>query len=89
MSDEWIELASFADQASALAVVGLLRQEAIPARVESDEPVPGLLRHCSVWVPRHALARARAVYSQAPLSEEEWLEYERERRNDDAASDEV
>lgn len=85
MSDEWSELASYPDQASALAVVGLLHQESIPARVDIDEPVPGLLRHCSVWVPRAALARARAVCAQAPLSEEEWLEYERERRSGDVS----
>lgn len=87
MSEEWSELASYPDRASAMAVAGLLRHESIPVRIDVDEPVPGLLRHCSVWVPSHALARAQAICAQAPLSDEEWLQYEREQRGTDPSSD--
>ena len=87
MSEEWSELASYPDRASALAVAGLLRHEGISVRIDVDEPVPGLLRHCALWVPRQALARAQAVLAQAQLSEEEWSQYERERRGTDTSPD--
>ena len=75
MSDQWRELAVYPDPASAEAVAGLLRSESIPARVRSDEPVPGLLKGCAVLVPAAMLSRAQTVCSQAQMSDEEWSQY--------------
>jgi hypothetical protein len=75
MSDEWRELAVFADLASAEVLAGLLRSESIDARVVTDEPVPGLIRSCSVRVPSASFAKAREICSRAQLSEEEWSSF--------------
>jgi len=88
MDDEWCELAVYPDRASAEIVAGLLRVEAIPVRIEVDEPVPGLVKACSLWVPAASLERARALCSQAPLSDEEWTQLIEERGAGDAGSKE-
>jgi hypothetical protein len=75
MSDEWQELAVFADLASAEVLAGLLRSESIDTRVVTDEPLPGLIRSCSVRVPPASFAKAREICSRAQLSEEEWSNY--------------
>jgi hypothetical protein len=75
MSNEWRELAVFADLASAQVLAGLLRSESIDARVVTDEPVPGLVRSCSVRVPPELFAKAREICSRAQLSDEEWSRY--------------
>lgn len=74
-SDNWRELAVFADRASAEVLAGLLRSGSIDVRVVADEPVPGLLRSCTVFVSARQWMRARDMYSQAQLSEEEWARY--------------
>lgn len=75
MTDEWRELAVFMDRASAEVLAGLLRSESIDARVVADEPVPGLIRSITVSVPVAQFGRARELYADAPLSEEEWTSY--------------
>ncbi len=69
--ETWSEFATYADGASAEVVAGLLRSEAIPARVASDEPMPGLIRGFSVMVPPDMVRRAQWILSQAELSDEE------------------
>lgn len=83
MDEEWCELAVYPDRASAEIVAGLLRTEAIPVRIEVDEPVPGLVKACSVWVPAARMEHARALCAQTPLSEEEWTRAIEERGTDD------
>jgi hypothetical protein len=75
MGDQWAVLAVYPDPASAETFAGLLRSEAIPVRIAADEPVPGLMKAFSVQVPETMLGRARAICSQAPLSDEEWAQY--------------
>jgi hypothetical protein len=75
MDDQWRELFLYPDRASAEVVAGLLRSESIPVRVVADEPVPGLVRSCTLWVPAAALARARKICREPPLTEEEWSKY--------------
>jgi hypothetical protein len=75
MSDRWSVLAVYPDPVSAEAFAGLLRSEAIPVRIEADEPVPGLMRAFSLQVPEIMLGRARTICSQAPLSDDEWAQY--------------
>lgn len=75
MSDEWRELAVFMDRASAEVLAGLLRSESIESRVVADEPVPGLIRSITVSVPVGQWRRARELYADAPLSDEEWASY--------------
>jgi hypothetical protein len=75
MSDQWSLLAVYPDPVSAEIFAGLLRSEAIPVRIDADEPVPGLMRAFSLQVPGTMLARARAICSQAALSDEEWAQY--------------
>jgi hypothetical protein len=65
----------YPDRASAEVVAGLLRSESIPVRVVADEPVPGLVRSCTLWVPASALTRAREICREPPLTEEEWSKY--------------
>ncbi len=75
MSEEWRELAVFADRASAEVLVGLLRSEAIDSRIVSDEPVPGLIQSIAVSVPLHQWMKARELWARAQLSDEEWAHY--------------
>jgi hypothetical protein len=75
MMDEWRLLAEYPDPLSAEAAAGLLRSEFVPVRVVSDEPVPGLMNGCSLMVPKAMLARAQAIFSLAPMSDEEWSQY--------------
>jgi hypothetical protein len=72
MDETWLVLGVYPDPASAAAVAGLLRSESLPVRIQSDEPVPGLMKGFTVLVPAALLSRAEAVCAQAPLSEEEW-----------------
>jgi hypothetical protein len=85
MSDQWCVLAVYPDPASAETFAGLLRSEAIPVRIEADEPVPGLMKAFSLQVPATMLGRARTICSQAPLSDEEWAQYVADVRAGEAA----
>lgn len=72
VSDAWVEIAVYPERLSAEAAAGLLRSESIPVRVLVDEPVPGLVRGCSLQVPETMAMHARKLCSGAALSEEEW-----------------
>ncbi len=67
-------VAEFADRASAEAIAGLLRSESVPARVHSNEPLPGLTEGYRVMVNSSLAHRARAVLSQPQVSDAE-LDY--------------
>jgi len=69
--DTWREFATYADAGSAEVIVGLLRSEDVPARVVSDEPLPGLARGFCVMVPPDLLRRAEWLLAQAQLSDAE------------------
>ena len=71
MSEGWLEFASYADLASAEAVAGLLRSEAVPVQVSSDEPIPGLVKNVRLMVPSELLHRAKWIVSQTQLSDAE------------------
>jgi hypothetical protein len=71
MNEAWVTFAVYGDAASAEATAGLLRSEAVPVRVASGEPVPGLIEGIRVMVPPDMLDRAKRILSQAQLSDEE------------------
>lgn len=71
MNNEWQEFAVYSSAASAEAMAGRLRSEAVPVRVTVIEPVPGLTYEVRVLVPSHLLHRARWVVAQAQFSDDE------------------
>ena len=73
--ETWREFATYSDAASAEVILGLLRSENIPARVLSDEPMPGLSRGFCVMVPAEMLRKAEWVLSQAQLTDAELSYY--------------
>jgi hypothetical protein len=81
--DTWREFATYGDAASAEVIAGLLRSENVPARVVSDEPMPGLTRGFCVMVPPDLLHRAQWVLSQAQLSDAELSYYATGQLGDD------
>lgn len=73
--ETWSEFATYGDAASAEVIVGLLRSENVPARIVSDEPMPGLMHGFCIMVPTAMLRRAEWVLSQAQLSDAELSYY--------------
>ena len=73
--ENWREFATYGDAASAEVIVGLLRSEDVPARVVSDEPMPGLTCGFRILVPPDLLHRAQWVLSQAQLRDAELSYY--------------
>jgi hypothetical protein len=69
--DAWAEVVTYSDRASAEALIGLLAQSGIVARISSDEAVPGLGLFFSVVVPAEFLHRARWLLSETQVSEPE------------------
>lgn len=69
--DDWSEVVTHPDRISAEAVLGLLAQGDVPARIVSDEHLPGLGLFFSVVVPTELLHRARWLLSEAQVSEAE------------------
>ena len=59
MSDEWEDIESFEDQALAEALAEFLRNNGVPAKVETSEPIPGLIENVRVKVPASLSHRAR------------------------------
>ncbi len=57
-------LERYDDQTTADTVVGLLQQGGVPAKVEVDSPVPGLVESVRVIVPAEKLDQARAIINQ-------------------------
>ena len=73
-SGTWTVLDIFADQPTAEAVVELLKRGGVPAKVEVDSPVPGLVEDIRIVVSRELLHRAKWIVNQEPVSPQE-LEY--------------
>jgi len=69
--ETWSVFATYGEAASAEVIAGLLRSENVPARIVSDEPMPGLAGGFCVMVPAAMLRRAEWVLSQAQLTEAE------------------
>jgi hypothetical protein len=69
--DGWSVVASFGDQISAQALLGLLKSELVQCLVVSNAAVPGLGTEFSVLVPTDQLRRARFIRDQARVSDEE------------------
>jgi len=69
--DGWSVVASFGDQISAQALLGLLKSESVQCLVVSNAAVPGLGTEFSVLVPTEQLRRAQFIRGQAHVSDEE------------------
>jgi hypothetical protein len=71
MEDEWEPFEVFGDQASAAALVGLLRSEGVPTRIDARSPMPGLNESVRVMVPKSLAHRARWVVAGAAMTDAE------------------
>ncbi|MDE2148691.1 MAG: hypothetical protein KGJ55_02415 [Gammaproteobacteria bacterium] len=60
-NDDWAELAVFPDELTAEIYAGRLRADAVPVRVHSLAPIPGLQLGSRLYVPAAVLERARAL----------------------------
>jgi hypothetical protein len=69
--DGWSVVASFGDQISAQALLGLLKSESLSCLVVSNAAVPGLGTEFSVLVPTDQLRRAQFIRDQTHVSDEE------------------
>jgi hypothetical protein len=69
--DGWSVVASFGDQISAQALLGLLTSESMPSMVISNAAVPGLGTEFSVLVPTPQLRKAQLIREQNRVSDEE------------------
>lgn len=71
MSENWVKVEAFEDEAFAHSVAEYLRGEGIPAKVESLSPVPGLVESIVVLAPASLADRARLVLKSSALSGQE------------------
>jgi hypothetical protein len=69
--DGWSVVATFGDQISAQALIGLLVSEKVPCHYVSNAAVPGLGTEFAVLVPTPLLHRAQWVREQARVPEAE------------------
>jgi hypothetical protein len=67
----WETAAVVADALSAQALLGRLASEGVPARVQNDTAVLGVVCPCRILVPTSMLGRARLVLWQTHFSDEE------------------
>jgi hypothetical protein len=67
----WDTAAVVADTLSAQVLLGRLLSEGVPARVQSDTALLGVVRQCRILVPRDMMHRARWVLWQTRFSEDE------------------
>jgi hypothetical protein len=70
-SSEWDTAAIVSDTLSAHALLGLLESEGVPARLQADTALLGVVRQCRILVPARQLHRARCVLWQSRFTEEE------------------
>ena len=71
MFDTWEELLTFEHEASAETLAELLRREGVPAIVEVQSPVPGLVESVRLVVPGNLAHRARWLLNSPKLSDRE------------------
>lgn len=71
MSEQWQPFALYSNAASAEAVAGRLRAEAVPVRIVIDQPVPGLTQAVRLLVPSALLHRVQWILAQSQFSDEE------------------
>ena len=69
--EKWDTAAVVADALSAQVLLGRLLSEGLPARVQSDTALLGVVRQCRILVPRDMMHRARWVLLQNRFSEDE------------------
>ena len=74
ITESWKILDSYEDQTTAEALAELLRNGGVPAKVEVDSPIPGLVENVRVVVSDKLLHRAKWIINQEPVSQRE-LEY--------------
>jgi hypothetical protein len=67
----WDTATVVADTLSGHAVLGRLISEGVPARLETDTALLGVVRQCRILVPRRLLHRARCVLWLTCFSDEE------------------
>lgn len=71
MSEEWEVLLTFEDEPSAQALAELLVKEGVPAAVDVQAPVPGLVENVRLVVRSDLVHRARWILDSSKLTEEE------------------
>lgn len=71
MSEEWEVLLTFEDEASAHALAELLVKEGVPASVDVQAPVPGLVENIRLLVRSDLAHRARWILESSKLTDEE------------------
>jgi hypothetical protein len=69
--DKWETAVVVADALSAQVLLGRLLSEGVPARVQSDTALLGVVRQCRIQVPPDMMHRARWVLWQTRFSEDE------------------
>jgi|GEM_PF-1443962 len=70
--DGWERFREYPGSSEAQAEAEFLEQNAVPAKVEIDEPVPGLVKAAYVLVPSKLLHRAQWIMAQ----QQSWTEQE-------------
>lgn len=71
MPEEWEVLLTFEDEGSAQALAELLVKEGVPASVEVQAPVPGLVENVRLVVRSDMAHRARWILNSSKLTDEE------------------
>lgn len=71
VSEAWEPAAVVADTLSAQALIGLLASEGVPARIDSDTALLGVVRQCRILVPRAMIRRARYLLWETRFTDEE------------------
>ena len=71
MPEEWEVLLTLEDEGSAQALAELLVKEGVPASVEVQAPVPGLVENVRLVVRSDMAHRARWILNSSKLTDEE------------------
>ena len=71
MPEEWEVLLTFEDEGSAQALAELLVKEGVPASVEVQAPIPGLVENVRLVVRSDMAHRARWILNSSKLTDEE------------------
>ncbi len=71
MNRSWEKVASFEDPPSAEALAEHLRKGGVPARVQIDSPMPGVIEGVSVYAAADLGHRARWIMNSDQVSDSE------------------